>query len=963
MPIATSEVERVKAAHDLVQVVEAHGVKLTKKGQSFVGLCPFHEESTPSFTVNPAQQLYHCFGCPPEKGKTGGDVISFVSRKRGLSFREALTHLGADLTAAPVPATLVPAAKSNGTAVGATARTSSSTSSPPAALKVVAPSSAPPPPTERTPEQRKLLERVVRFYQAAFPEDPRGREYLKRRGIADAEALEVFGAGFVTGKLVEALPSDQDLVPALQALGILNEKKRETFFGCVVFPLLDPLSGAPVGLYGRRIDDGPLAGGSPSGTVTHLYLAGPRRGLLNWQAAKRSPTVILTESVIDALSLYANGFRNTIPLYGTQGFTADHETLLDQHGVREVYLVLDADEPGQRAADLLAAKLIAKGLEAYRVELPEKDANAFFLRHTPEELEQLLKQANPKSLTRSAHVAKRGEEAFTVTEHGFAVRFGGRSYEAKGIARTDTQLKVTLKAVRSDLRSSVGDVEAPGGAGRRPPFELTTLDLYSARSREIHAKTLARLFGENEALVREDLMRLVEKAETFTAEAQARRAEATKPTMTEAEKEEALAFLTDPALERRIVEDLDAIGLCGEETNKLLGYLVATSRLLDEPLSMVIQSRSGAGKSALQDAVLSLMPPEVVCKYTRITDQALFYREGDSLKHKVLALEEAEGMGGAVYSIRALQSAGEVRILSTGKDPQTGQMVSRETVVEGPVSFLMTTTRPSTEVDGELSSRNLFTTVDESRARTEEILRAQRSRWTLEGLQHATARSAIQARHWNAQRLLEPLAVVNRYADQLRFPPDSLRARRDQPKYLAIVAALALLGQKQRPIREITVKGKTVRYVEVTPTDVAVANQLATEALGHSLDELSPPSRKLLDEVRTMVRTRAAELGVAAADYAFARRDVREWTGWSDFQIKVHIRELEELEYLWARQGKRGREYVYELRYGGEGKDGRRFLLGLTPAEELVDPVSRPPTTDATGHADRPRLEGAKRHK
>ncbi|MBK7973186.1 MAG: toprim domain-containing protein [Deltaproteobacteria bacterium] len=662
---------------------------------------------------------------------------------------------------------------------------------------------------------------------------------------------------------------------------------------------------------------------------------------------------MLAESVIDALSLYANGFRNTIPLYGTQGFTADHESLFEGLGTKETYLVLDADEPGQRAAELLATKLVAKGIEAYRVELPEKDANAFFLRHTPEELEQLLKRANPKNLERSVHVAKRGEEGFTLTEHGFAVTFGARRYEAKGIARTDTQLKVTLKAMKSTpvAGNAVSDAEAPSGTARRA-FELTTLDLYSARSREIHAKTLARLFGENEALVREDLMRLVEKAETFTAEAQARRTEAARPTMTDAEREEALAFLTDPALERRIVEDLEAIGLCGEETNKLLGYLVATSRLLDEPLSMVIQSRSGAGTSALQDAVLALMPPEAVCKYTRITDQALFYREGDSLKHKVLALEEAEGMGGAVYSIRALQSAGEVRILSTGKDPQTGQMVSRETVVEGPVSFLMTTTRPSTEVDGELSSRNLFTTVDESRARTEEILRAQRSRWTLEGLQHATARSAIQARHWNAQRLLESLAVVNRYADQLRFPPDSLRARRDQPKYLAIVAALALLGQKQRPIREIAVKGKTVRYVEVTPTDVALANRLATEALGHSLDELSPPSRKLLDEVRSMVKTRSAELGVAPSDYAFARRDVREWTGWSDFQIKVHIRDSQGFRYLWTRQGKARSGCVYELRYGGR-KDGRRFLLGLTPAEELIAP--------APLDTPEPNLEGAKR--
>ncbi len=364
---------------------------------------------------------------------------------------------------------------------------------------------------------------------------------------------------------------------------------------------------------------------------------------------------------------------------------------------------------------------------------------------------------------------------------------------------------------------------------------------------------------------------------------------------------------------------------------------------------MVIQSRSGAGKSALQKAVLSLMPPEDLCKYTRITDQALFYREGSSLKHKVLAIEEAEGMGGAVYSLRALQSAGEVRILSTGKNPQTGQLESREAVVEGPVAVFMTTTRPKTEVDGELASRNLFTTVDESKERTEEILVAQRHRWTLEGRRQTLTRESVQRLHRNAQRLLEPVDVVNRYADQLRFPSDTLRARRDHMKYLSIMASIAFLKQHSRRKHEERLPGgpscgpsggEVLRFVEVLRGDVDLANELSRDVLGASMDELSPPSRKLAEAIRGMVLKRSATHGVVPERYAFNRRDVREWTGWSDFQVKVHMRELEDLEYVVMRQGKRGKQYVYLLPLAS--MEGDRFRLVLTSAADLVDPAPLP---------------------
>ena len=172
--------------------------------------------------------------------------------------------------------------------------------------------------------------------------------------------------------------------------------------------------------------------------------------------------------MIDALALYANGFRNVIPIYGTQGFEAEHEALLAEHGVREVYLVLDADEPGRKAAELLSRRLADRGIGVHRLELPEKDPAAFFLRHTPEEMEGLLKRAHPKTLERSELVTKRGEHGYEVTPWGFKVTFGSaRRYEVKGISRQTTQLKVTVQAEKVFPSSPSSGASEGDGAGAR----------------------------------------------------------------------------------------------------------------------------------------------------------------------------------------------------------------------------------------------------------------------------------------------------------------------------------------------------------------------------------------------------------------------------------------------------------------------------------------------------------------
>ncbi|MGH7345568.1 MAG: hypothetical protein ACREK4_11695 [Candidatus Rokuibacteriota bacterium] len=176
---------------------------------------------------------------------------------------------------------------------------------------------------------------------------------------------------------------------------------------------------------------------------------------------------------------------------------------------------------------------------------------------------------------------------------------------------------------------------------------------------------------------------------------------------------------------------------------------------------------------------------------------------------------------------------------------------------------------------------------------------------------------------------------MNPYARALTFRDDRTRTRRDHLKYLTLIRALALLHPYQRPLKGIVHHGERVEYVEVTVEDIAVANRLAHEVLGRSLDELAPQTRRLLGLLDAMVREAGERQAVARATYRFTRRDVRLFTGWSDFQVRTHLERLISLEYVLVHRGSRGQGFVYELLYDGQGQDGEPFVMGLVDVEGL----------------------------
>jgi DNA primase len=863
MPRIPDEViERLKSEVSLERLAAARGVELKRHGADLIGLCPFHDDHTPSLVISPKKNLWHCLGAC----NAGGSAIDWVMRAEGVSFRHAVELLTSGQW---------------------------SVTSGQLVKRTTVPKLAPP--IERDADDAKLLAQVAGFYHETLKQSPDALEYLRKRGLTHPEMIGRFRLGFANRTLGYRLPQSNRVTGAemrgrLQKLGILRESGHEHFNGCLIIPIFSR-AGEVMQMYGRRINDT---------APPHLYLPGPHRGVWNEEALEASKEIILCESLIDALTFWCAGLRNVTTSYGVNGFTDDHRAALkDKH----VWIAYDRDAAGDAAAEQLKKEL---GSSA-RVLFPHgMDANEYALKVTPAEKSLAVLLYHTEKPPPEPEARVNGDE--------IVIEQGDRRYRVRGLAKN-----LSHELLKINLLASKGD-----------GFHVDTLDLYSARQRAVFLKQAAVELAVKEDVVKHDLGRVLRKLEELQEE-QIRKAlepKKTEVTMSEEDRAAALDLLRDPHLLDRILEDFARCGVVGEETNKLAGYLAAVSRRLDAPLAVVIQSSSAAGKSSLMDAILALVPEEERVEYSAMTGQSLFYMGETDLKHKVLAIVEQEGASRAAYALKLLQSEGVLTIASTGKDPATGRLVTHQYRVEGPVMIFLTTT--AIDLDEELLNRCLVLAVDEERAQTQAIHKLQREQQTLEGLLARQERERILKVHRNAQRLLKPLFVANPYARELTFPDRLTRMRRDHVKYLTLIRAIAYLRQHQRPVK--TSRG--VSYIEVTPDDIEVADRLANEILGRSLDELPPQTRRLLLLIDAMVNGRT--------DFRFSRRDVREHTGWGHTQLKVHLHRLEELEYLIIHRGGRGQTFIYELNWsgsGGEKSGSSRPLVGGMSGAGRVPPT------------------------
>ncbi len=334
--IPDDQVEEVRARSDIVEIV-GEVVKLKKAGREYSGLCPFHDEKSPSFSVNPAKGVYHCFGCG-----ASGDVFKFVQERMGLDFVEAVKHVAGK---AGVPVREVRAG-----------------------------------PSEEEDPRRPLFEANA-FAQKWFRDqllDPaagaEAREYMKARGIED-ETAERFGLGFAPDEwrgLRDAAAAHGITDELLLQVGLLKQSERNSepydrFRGRLIFPI-EAVGGRIIGFGGRIIGEGkPKYLNSPETPIYHKgeTLYGLHRAR---HAIRREEVALVVEGYMDVVALASAGFEHAVAPLGTS-LTDDQARLIRRY-TGKALLLYDSDRAGLKASFRSGDALLAQGVHPSVVSLP-----------------------------------------------------------------------------------------------------------------------------------------------------------------------------------------------------------------------------------------------------------------------------------------------------------------------------------------------------------------------------------------------------------------------------------------------------------------------------------------------------------------------------------------------------------------------------------------------------------------
>ena len=990
--IAESEIERLKREISVQRLAEARGVKLKRHGADLIGLCPFHDDHEPSLVITPSKNLWNCLGAC----RKGGTVIDWVMLAEGISFRHAVELLREDhvpvaanpsakppriSTVPKLPAPVVRDADDRALLLQVVSYYHESLKQSPEALKYL---------ESRGLKSSEMLDRFQmgfgnRTLGYRLPRSNRatGAELLGRLqklGIyresghehfngsvvvpifdASGQVIQMYGRKITPG-LREGTPLHLYLPGAHQ--GVWNEEALTVSKDIILCEaLIDALTFWCAGYrnvttsYGvNGFTEEHRAAFRKHGTK-RIYIAYDRddagEGAAQEHAAQLMEMGIECFRVQFPKGMDANEYALKVqPAPKSLGIMLNRAAWLGKSERPSVVVIepvktepvkiepqIAATKP-EPQAEMTSEEKSAAPIPEEKTKPAAKEENAIPLPTPPttEEPEKVFslaaepeaprnEEAAPMTTTPAAPGVEWPLLDVPVEIHGdeIVIRQGDRRYRVRGLAKNMSYelLKVNLLVSSTNQRGESA-------------FHVDTFDLYSARQRTVFLKQASEELGVKEETIRRDLGHVLLQMEALQEQQikQALEPEEKEIPLGEEDRAAAMELLRDPRLLDRILADLDHCGMVGEETNKLVSYLAVTSRFLEAPLAILVQASSAAGKSALMEAVLALLPEEQRVQYSAMTGQSLFYMGETDLKHKVLAIVEEEGALRAAYALKLLQSEGVLTIASTGKDATTGRLITHQYRVEGPVMIFLTTT--AIDLDEELLNRCLVLTVDEDRAQTQAIHQKQREAQTLEGLLAKQDRNQLLAVHRNAQRLLKPMFVANPYARELTFLDSQTRARRDHMKYLTLIRSIALLHQHQRPHKTTVHRGQTLEYIEVTKDDIAIANRLAHEVLGRSLDELPPQTRRLVLLVDDMVRQACEQKQLEQADFRFSRKDVRAFTKWSDSQLKRHLHRLEELEYLVVHQGGRGQSMVYELTFERKEDSGRPALPGLIEIEKLT---------------------------
>lgn len=374
------------------------------------------------------------------------------------------------------------------------------------------------------------------------------------------------------------------------------------------------------------------------------------------------------------------------------------------------------------------------------------------------------------------------------------------------------------------------------------------LDLYNDVQTEKFIRKIAERLEVGSSVASASLSELTTCLERYRLEElQKSKADLPKPKiLTEAERMEAEAFLREPNLMQRTGEMIGASGILGEEVNRLIMYLIFTSRKRSQPLHVVSLGASGTGKTHLQEKVGELIPEEDKIEITTLSENAFYYFGQRELKHKLILIEDLDGAENVLYPLRELQSKKKISKTIAQKNSK-GETRSIHLTVEGPVSVAGCTTRERIYEDN--ANRSFLLYLDESPEQDLRIMEYQRraSAGTLNEHDEEQIRNLFK----NCQRLLVPLRVINPYAALLSLPTEVFKPRRTNAHYLQFIEAVTFYHQLQRKQQVDEQTGEV--YIETTLEDIEQANQLMKHILLRKSDQMTGACRNHFERLKLYV--------------------------------------------------------------------------------------------------------------
>jgi DNA primase len=832
--------------------------------------CPFHNDKTPSMQVYPETNTVFCFSSNCSLNGKAIDQIDFIMHKESCSKHEALNKAKGLLNHVDIKPI-------NNT------------------------------PIKEEPVNTEILSKIFNYFRNGFisRKDNKGRNYLQDRNL-NVSKLENLGItiGYNSAQFHHRGRTSPEDMKACESAGLLlkstNGSRTEFSYTpwashCVIFPLVNE-SGVITGMYGRSI--------AKNTKNKHYYLKNSK-GLF-YYPKKDARRLIICESIIDFLSLYQiDELREQydfLPIYGTNRLNDQHKrTIANLEQLQEIIFFLDGDKAGEEAIKKYSEELRKENPQAAisKVETPEEeDINSLLQGHEPEIFTHLLdtrktlfsssiETSNEKKKEQAApepaKLNTKNPEYITFTKDNLIISILG----GVGLHPLD-KLKVTLKIERTDSRSPLHSIRH-------------SLDLYhDDQTEKLIRKASERLETGTKPmqLAIAELVQALEDYRMALTEAQKPRKEEQR-ILTENRKQKAISYLSRPKLLERTNEDIGRTGMTGEKANRLLMYLVFTSRLREQPLHIISLGASGTGKTYLQEKIGELIPENHKLEITMLSENAFYYFGQQELRHKLILIEDLDGAENVLYPLRELQSKKRISKTIPIKDSK-GNLKTITLQVEGPICLAGTTTREKLYEDN--ANRSLLIYLDNSNEHKENIMGYQRK--LSAGKINRQKEEELKEFFKDMQSVLKPVKVRNPFAEELKIPETVFKPLRTNSHYLAFIETITFYHQYQRETKTDTATGET--YIETTLEDIEAANWLLKDVLLAKSDELTNACREFLETIKTLLDK--------AEKTSFYKHEIREQIRINPHNLKYYLSQLLQYGYIKIIGGNKYKQgYEYEI--------------------------------------------------